>query len=160
MKIFKTISVLFLFAFAINIFGCGGGSDKDKVIAFYKNSMEFFKSDDFKKNMGDETYMQTKQNEILKESGFENEKEFEEVAKQYQNDAEIQALATEMGTLMENIMKDEMDNVKEELDKTGDELDKAGEELEKAGDELDKTLEKDTVGDKETGEIEDTNDNK
>ena len=68
--------------------------------------------------------------------------------------------ANEMGTLRENIIKDEMENVKEELDKTGDELDKAGEELEKAGDELNKTLDKDTVGDKETGDIEDTNDNK
>ena len=145
MKIFKTISVLFLFAFAINIFGCGGGSDKDKVIKFYKNSMEFFKSDDFKKNMGDETYMIKKQNEILKESGFESEKEFEEVAKKYENDEEIKALSTEMGTVMENIMKEEMDKVKEEMEKAGEELDKAGEEL-------DKTLDKDTKDKKEETE--------
>jgi len=152
MKLFKTISVLFLFAFAINIFGCGGGSDKDKVIKFYKNSMEFFKSDDFKKNMGDENYMIKKQNEILKESGFENEKQFEEVAKKYENDEEIKALSTEMGTVMENIMKEEMDKVKEEMNKAGEELNKAGEELDKAGEELDKTLDKDTKDKKEETE--------
>ena len=160
MKIFKTISVLFLFAFAINIFGCGGGSDKDKVIKFYKNSMEFFKSDDFKKNMGDEAYMTKKQTEILKESGFENEKEFEEAAKKLENDPEIKALATEMGTVMENIMKEEMDKVKEEMDKAGEELDKAGEELEKAGDELDKTLEKDTDDGSVPGDEKETDDTK
>ena len=148
MKIYKTISLLFLLAFAISIFGCSGGADKEKLVKYYKSSIEFYKSDDFKNNMSDEAYMTKKHNEILKSSGFENDKEFEEVSKKYEGDAEIIALATEL--------KAEMDKTIMELEKVKEELNKAGEELEKAGEELDKTLEKDTVGDKETGEVDDT----
>ena len=152
MKIYKTISVLFLFAFAISIFGCGGGADKEKLVKYYKSSIEFYKSDDFKNNIGDEALMTKKNNEILKSSGFENDKEFEEVSKKYEGDAEIVALATEL--------KAEMDKTIMELEKVKEELNKAGEELEKVGDELDKNLEEDTEGDEETGEVEDTDDTK
>ena len=148
MKIYKTISILFLFAFAICIFGCGGGADKEKLVKYYKSNIEFYKSDDFKNNMGDEAYLKKKNDEILKSSGFENDKEFEEVSKNYEGDAEIVTLATEL--------KAEMDKTIMELEKVKEELNKAGEELDKAGEEFDKTLEKDTVGDEETGEIEDT----
>ena len=148
MKIYKTISILFLFAFAISIFGCGGGADKEKLVKYYKSSIEFYKSDDYKANILNDEFVINKEKEIIKESGFENDKEFEEVSKKYEGDAEIVALATEL--------KAEMDKTIMELEKVKEELNKAGEELEKAGEELDKTLEKDTVGNKETGEVDDT----
>lgn len=147
MKIYKTISVLFLFAFTIGLFGCGGGADKEKLVKYYKSNIEFYKSDDFKNNMGDEAFLKKKNDEILKNSGFENDKEFEEVSKKYEGDAEIVALATEL--------KAEMDKTIMELEKVKEELNKAGEELEKAGDELNK----ETEGD-ESGEVEETDDTK
>ena len=60
MKIYKTIAVLFLFAFAVSIIGCGGGSDKDKVMKVYQGTIEFYKSDDFKTNFSDEVMQELK----------------------------------------------------------------------------------------------------
>lgn len=138
MKIYKTIAVLFLFAFAVSIIGCDGGSDKDKVIKVYTATIEFYKSDDFKKNFSDEGYMEKKMNSILTENGFENEKEFEEVAKQFENDEEILKLAAEMGTVAEEIMNEAMEELQKDLDKSTEELEKTDEELEKTDEEVEK----------------------
>ena len=162
MKIYKTIAVLFLFAFAVSIIGCGGDSDKAKVIKVYKATIEFYKSDDFKTNFSDEGYMEKKMNDILTEAGFENEKEFEATAKQFENDEDIRKLAVEMETVAEGIMNEVMEEMQKELDKTTEELEKTDEELEKTDEEVEKE-DKKVEGDEkkveeetdETGELKD-----
>jgi len=144
MKVYKTIAALFLFVFTISFISCGGGGDKDKVVKYYKSSIEFFKSDDFKRNMLDEAYTEKKQNEILKESGFESEADFEEAIKQLENDEDLIKLATEMEKVKEDIVQEETNKINEEKEKTA-ELEKKKEGL----DTVTNTEDKDISSEKE-----------
>jgi hypothetical protein len=116
----------------------GGGSDKEKMINYYNNSIEFFNTDDFRNNIGDGAYLENRRNEILKESGFENDAEFQKVIKELENDEEMKKLDAEMMQVYDNILKEEMEkyhqgiDMEKELDKTKD--------SEKNIEDIDKTL--------------------
>ncbi len=116
MNIYKTIALLFLLAFSISLINCGGGSDKDKMINYYNKSIEFFNTDDFRNNIGDAAYLENQRNEILKESGFENDAEFQKVIKELENDTELKKLDTEMMQLYDDILKEEMERIHEGMD--------------------------------------------
>ena len=107
MKVYKIIPVLFLISFTISIIGCSGESDKDKIIKFYESNIKLCMSEDFKKNMYDEGYMEKKNQELLKESGFKNESEMKEAAKKYENDEEVKTLAKEWEVVRNAIIEEQ-----------------------------------------------------
>lgn len=139
MNIYKTIALLFLLAFSISLINCGGGSDKDKMINYYNKSIEFFNTDDFRNNIGDAAYLENQRNEILKESGFENDAEFQKVIKELENDTELKKLDTEMMQLYDDIFKEEMERMHQGID-FDKELNKETENSEKKTEDIDKTL--------------------
>ena len=94
--------------------------------------------------MLDEAYTEKKQNEILKESGFESEADFEEAIKQLENDEDLIKLATEMEKVKEDIVQEETNKINEEKEKTA-ELEKKKEGL----DTVTNTEDKDISSEKE-----------
>ena len=117
MKTYKTIALLFLLTLSITLLNCGGdGGNKDKMINYYNNSIEFFKTDDFRNNIGDGAYLESRRNEIVIESGFENDAEFQKVVKELENDEELKKLDTEMMQLYDDILKEEMERIHEGMD--------------------------------------------
>jgi len=139
MKTYKTIALLFLLIFAISLLNCGGdGGNKDKMVDYYNNSIEFFKTDDFKNNIGDGAYLESRRNEIVKESGFENDAEFQKVVKELENDEELKKLDTEMMQLYDDILKEEMNKIHEGIDME-EELNKETEDTEKKTEDTDNT---------------------
>ncbi len=117
MKTYKTITLLFLLTLSISLINCGGGgSNKDKMVNYYNNSIEFFKTDDFRNNLGDASYLESRRTEIIKESGFENQEEFLKVLKELESDEELKKLDTEMMQLYDDIMKEEMERIHQGID--------------------------------------------
>jgi len=140
MNIYKTFALLFLLAFSISLINCGGGgSDKDKMVNYYNKSIEFFNSDDFRNNIGDAAYLENRRNEILKESGFENDAEFQKVVKELENDEELKKLDIEMIQLYDDILNEEMERIHQGID-FEKELNKETEDSEKKTENIDKTL--------------------
>lgn len=117
MKIYKTIALLFLLTLSVSLLNCGGGgSNKDKMIKYYNNSIEFFKTDDFRNNIGDAAYLERRRTEIIKESGFDNQEAFLTVLKELENDEELKKLDTEMMQLYDDILKEEMERIHQGID--------------------------------------------
>ena len=168
MKIYKTVTVLFILAVAVSIISCGNGKDKEKLVKFYQSSMEFYKSDEFKTNILDDAYVENKKREIIYESGFESEEEYTEIKTKLLKDEEIQKLSFEMNTAMVNSIKEELRLARDKLMTAENKLGKVVLELDKASEEIEKTLDKDKekkeseAKDKEESKVpvEDQNDEK
>ena len=153
MKTYKTISVLFLFAFAFSIIGCDSKEDKEKLIKFYNSTIEFYKSDDYKANILNDEFVINKEKEIIKESGFENEEEFQEIKMKLASDEEVYKLTTDLNTAKTDVLKEELKSTVDRLRIAEEKMGKVVEELDKASEEIDKTLDKDKdkdTKDKET----------
>jgi len=116
MKIYKTIALLFLLTLSISLVNCGGDGNKDKMVNYYTNSIEFFKTDDFRNNIGDADYLENRRTEIIKESGFENQEAFLMVLKELENDEELKKLDTEMMQVYDDILKEEMERIHQGID--------------------------------------------
>jgi len=116
MKIYKTIALLFLLTLSISLVNCGGGGNKDKMVNYYNNSIKFFKTDDFRNNIGDADYLEKRRTEIIKEIGFENQEAFLTVLKELENDEELKKLDTEMMQLYDDILKKEMERIHQGID--------------------------------------------
>jgi len=143
MKTYKTIAVLFLFAFAFSLVSCGNKENKEKLKNFYMNAIEFYKSDDFKTNILDDEYVVNKEKEIIKGSGFENEEEFQEIKMKLANDDEVYKLSSEMNSVILNTIKEQYTTTMNRLKVAEDKLEKIGQEFNKATEEIDRTLDKD-----------------
>ena len=150
MKTYKTIAVLFLFAFAFSLVSCGNKENKEKLKNFYMNAIEFYKSDDYKTNILNDEYVMSKEKELIKGSGFENEEEFQEIKMKLANDDEVYKLSSEMNSELINTIKEQFTTTMNRLKVAEDKLEKIGQEFNKATEEIDKTLGKD----KETKDIE------
>ena len=141
MKIYKTIALLFLLTLSVSLLNCGGGDgNKDKMIKYYNNSIEFFKTDDFRNNIGDAAYLENRRTEIIKESGFENQEAFLSVLKELENDEELMKLDTEMMQLYDDILKEEMERIHQGIDMEK-EMNKNKEDMEKKTENPHKTQE-------------------
>jgi len=151
MKTYKTIAVLFLFAFAFSLVSCGNKENKEKLKNFYMNAIEFYKSDDYKTNILNDEYIINKEKEIIKQSGFENEEEFQEIKMKFANDEEVYKLSSEMNSVLINTIKEQYTTTMNRLKVAEDKLGKVVQEFNQATEEIDKTLGKDkeTI-DKET----------
>ena len=143
MKIYKTLTVLFVLAVTVSIISCENSKDKEKLVKFYQSSIEFYKSDEFKTNILDDAYVENKKGKIIYESGFESEEDYTEIKTKLLKDEEIQKLAFEMNTAMVNSIKEELRITRDKLLTAENKLSKVVLELDKASEEIEKTLDKD-----------------
>lgn len=153
MKAYKTIAVLFLFAFAFSTISCDSKENKEKLIKFYNSTIEFYKSDDYKTNFLNDEFVINKEKEIIKESGFENEEEFQKIKMKLAGDEEVYKLTTDLNTAKTDVLKEELKSTADRLRIAEEKMGKVVEELDKASEEIDKTLDKDKgkdTKDKET----------
>ena len=153
MKTYKTIAVLFLFAFAFSLVSCGNKENKEKLKNFYMNAIEYYKSDDYKTNILNDEYVMNKEKEIIKQSGFENEEEFQKIKMKLASDEEVYKLTTDLNTAKTDVLKEELKSTVDRLRIAEEKMGKVVEELDKASEEIDKTLDKDKdkdTKDKET----------
>lgn len=113
--------VVFLVIVAAGLIGCGKKTDKDKLTDLYKVTIEFMQSPEYK-NIFKETdmekmskYMDDKQKELLKKSGFETVEEVTAAEQKYKDDKDILEIRKQFDEvsqkITEEIMKDKMGNM-------------------------------------------------